>query len=312
MMAIFGRLITLLDDAAPSEGAFAHALEWAWHLRLPIHAWALPSVVRDSRSDSVNRPARKPNLSDAFARKVNTCANVCAEWGVKLGLTLMEGDLTAWLQQHVEPEDLLIVSSAAGKRELSFSLQRGDSPFPVGSEKLVLIRELLRQPAAVLICPERWRSTLPRMLVLYSNQEQNDTMLTKVLDLCCCLRAKPVILTVARTEREGRRRQQPARTAFAEHGQSGNFDLLIGSGVDEAASRVARWRQCQLVVMGRYGRPQWAHWFAGSTTERLLGLADSLAVLTIPGKGISPLPSRRTATLSSLLFSGAPKGIARY
>ena len=138
-------------------------------------------------------------------------------------------------------------------------------------------------------------------------------MLTTVIELCRCLRAKPVVLTVGRTEREGWRRQQPARAAFAEHGQSGNFDLLIGSEVAEAAIRVARWRQCQLVVMGRYGRHPpnppllrggwggwWRHWFGGSTTERLVGLGDSLAVLTIPKREASALDSGRRATETNL------------
>ena len=147
-----------------------------------------------------------------------------------------------------------MVSYAAGKRGLSPSPQRDSPLFTAGSDRLALIRQLLQEPAAVLICPESWKSTLSRLLVLYRSHEQNDPMLTTVIELCRCLRAKPVVLTVGRTEREGWRRQQPARAAFAEHGQSGNFDLLIGSEVAEAAIRVARWRQCQLVVMGRYGR----------------------------------------------------------
>jgi nucleotide-binding universal stress UspA family protein len=89
-------------------------------------------------------------------------------------------------------------------------------------------------------------------------------------------------LTVARTEREGSRLQQPVRVAFADHGQDGLFDIVIGAEVAEAAARVACWRQCQLLVMGRYGRPSWTRWFGGSTTERLIDRADSLAVLTIP------------------------------
>jgi nucleotide-binding universal stress UspA family protein len=265
-------------------------------LRLPIHAWALPGVGQAFQPDRIFGQAGKPDLRDDFARNVNACANVCADWGVKLGLTLMEGDRDLWLQQHVEPDDLLMVSYAPGKSERSPSPHGDGALFPSGDQRLALIRQLLQQSAAVLICPKIWKSTLSRVLVLYRNEEQNENMLATAIDLCCCLRAKPVVLTVSRTEREGWRRQQPARAAFADHGQNGNFDLLIGSAVDEAAIRVSRWRQCQLVVMGRYGRPPWTHWFGGSTTERLIGLADSLAVLTIPNKRTSTMDSGRSAT----------------
>ena len=124
------------------------------------------------------------------------------------------------------------------------------------------------------------------MLVLYQSCEQNQQSLTTAMELCRCVRATPVVLTVARSQREGSLLQQPARAAFAEHGQRGNFDLAIGAEVAEAAARVARWRQCQLLVMGRYGRPRWAHWWGGRATDRLIGLADSLAVLTIPKREV--------------------------
>jgi nucleotide-binding universal stress UspA family protein len=271
--AIFRRLVVLLDHSAPHKGAFSHALEWAWHLGLPIHAWALRSVIcganlqENGQREQLAPAGFQANGSDDFALKVNACANVCADWGVKLGLTPMEGDLTRWLQQHLEPDDLLMVSYA-----------------PVGSERFTLLRQVLQSTAAVLICPEAWKRTLSRMLVLYRSWKLNRDALATAMELCRWVRAEPVVLTVARTEREGRRLQQPARAAFADHGQVANFDLLIGAEVAEAAARVARWRQCQLLVMGRYGRPSWARWFGGSTTESLIALADSLAVLTIPNR----------------------------
>jgi nucleotide-binding universal stress UspA family protein len=208
--------------------------------------------------------------SDESVARVNACAKICTEWGVKLGLTPMEGDPSLWLRQHLQPDDLLLVTYA-----------------PAAPERLASIRQVLQQTAAVLICPEVWKATLSRMLVLYRSWEQSQDALATAMELCRCVRATPVVLTVARTQREGQRLQQPARAAFAEHGQNGNFDLLIGAKVAEAAARVARWRQCQLLVMGRYGRPEWARWFGGSTTERLIGLADSFAVLTIPKRLVS-------------------------
>jgi nucleotide-binding universal stress UspA family protein len=263
----------LLDDEAPWQGAFAHALEWAWHLRLPIHAWALPpcGAVEDPRRpiepwDAVSLARLSTrSVSDAFVTRMNACAKVCTEWGVKLGLTRIEGVPSRWFGQHLRPDDLFLIGYA-----------------PDRAERLALVRQVLRQTAAVLLCPKVWRSTLSRMLVLYRSCQQNQQALATAIELCRCVGATPVVLTVARSQREGCRLQQPARAAFAEAGQSGHFDLLIGAEVAEAAARVARWRQCRLLVMGRYGRLPWTRWFGGSTTERLVGLADSLAVLTLP------------------------------
>jgi nucleotide-binding universal stress UspA family protein len=282
-------LIALLDDGAPLRGAFAYALEWAWHLRLPIHGWAL--------GPSFCAPFPAPP-SDEFAKRVNACAKACGDWGVELRLTPIEGDPILWFHQQLRPEDLLIVSYA-----------------PAGTERLEFPRQVLQETATVLICPQAWKSTLSRMLFLYRSCEQNKDAMATVLDLCRCVRTTPVVLTVARTEREGSRLQQPVRVALADHGQGGLFDIVIGAEVAEAAARVARWRQCQLLVMGRYGRPSWTRWFGGSTTERLIDLADSLAVLTIPERdapGVRPDSSGPLAVRGEILdFRGSGRAPQR-
>jgi nucleotide-binding universal stress UspA family protein len=250
-IAIFRRLIVLLDERSPFRGAFAYALEWAWHLRLPIHAWAFSTSVAAG--------------SDEFATMVNSCAKVCRDWNLELRLRPLGGDPAVALRPHLEAEDLLVVGY-----------------LPEEAERIALIQQILQTTAAVLICPQEWKNTLSRMLLLYRHREQNEDALATVIDFCRCARATPVVLTVARSQRQGTRLQQPARAAFADRGQDGDFDLFIGTEVAEAAVHVARWRHCQLLVMGRYGRPPWARWLGGSTTERLIRLADSLPVLSVP------------------------------
>lgn len=284
--AIFRRLIVLLDNRAPLQGAFAYALEWAWHLRLPVHAWVFPTLdsagYRPAQLEN-SEPCCPPQLyvpaSDEFATIASACATVCAERGVKLGLTPMEEDPAHAFRQYLHADDLLILSHGSGV-----------------AERQALIRHVLQQPVATLICPDVWKSTLSRMLILYQGRQQNQDALTLAMELCCCVRTRPVVLTVAPTQREGRRLQQPARAAFAEHGQEGNFDLLIGADIVEAAARVARWRQCQLLVIGRYGRPEWRRWVSGSTTEQLIDLANSFAVLTIPQRRAIDLDRHPTET----------------
>jgi nucleotide-binding universal stress UspA family protein len=219
---------------------------------------------------------------------------MCTEWQVKLGLTPMEDDRGLWLRQHLQADDLFVVTHA-----------------PVGTERLALIQEALQQTAAVLICPAVWKRTLSRMLILYRSREQTQDALATAMELCRYVRATPTVLTAARTQREGQRLQQPARAAFAERGQGGHFDLLVGAGVAEAAARVARWRQCRLLVMGRYGGPEWRRWLGGSTTEALIGLADSLAVLTIPKRRASDTGRERCDDVPALREIFGPREAGR-
>ena len=86
---IFRRLIVLLDETTPLQGAFMHALEWAWHLRLPIHAWALPELDAGENLPKPIEPwdplsaARlsAASVSDGFVTKVKACVEVCRRVG---------------------------------------------------------------------------------------------------------------------------------------------------------------------------------------------------------------------------------------
>jgi hypothetical protein len=79
---MFGRLLVSLDHLAPAKGAFAYALDWAWHLQRPLQALA-----------GVNESA------DGRAERSAQCARACARRGISwrgvrpTSDTAQEGDL---------------------------------------------------------------------------------------------------------------------------------------------------------------------------------------------------------------------------
>jgi hypothetical protein len=133
----------------------------------------------------------------------------------------------------------------------------------------------------VLVCPRDWRP-VSRVLVLNQEQDPRGLFLAAVLQLCRTFAAAPVVLTVARSEMEARRRQRFAEEAFAAARTPADFDVVVGCEVRAAAARVACWRRCSHVFLARHNAPPWRRWLRGDGLQRLLGLSDSLAFLALP------------------------------
>jgi hypothetical protein len=140
-----------------------------------------------------------------------------------------------------------------------------------------LLREALGNPmASVMVCPsDRRRDS--RTLVL----QHGDGTLRPVLALCRALAARPVVLTVARTERRAEVRQKAARAAIADAGLDADFDLIAGCDLRTAVTRAAAARGCSRVVLGRGGTHGWRRWFGGDATRTLLALADRLTLVSL-------------------------------
>jgi hypothetical protein len=137
--------------------------------------------------------------------------------------------------------------------------------------------------AAVHVCPARWQPWT-RALLLDEEGAAAGSFLAGALALCRRLRLKAVVLTVARSERHGRLRQENLQKALAAGPETDcDWDLLIGEEIRRAVSHVARWRRCQLVMAERPAAPPWWRWWHGGFAEKLVGLAGELSCLALPG-----------------------------
>src|SRR5215470_9911101 len=145
------------------------------------------------------------------------CEAVCRERGVAWELAGRQ----AWAGgDGAGPDDLYALDGTPGG-------SRGD-----------LFRQALGLPrAAVLLCPRTWRPAT-RVLVLHQDPDPADGFLDVALRVCGALGAEPVVLTVARTEAEARRREELAERTLAARLVPAESDTVIGGGLEEAVAWV--------------------------------------------------------------------------
>jgi hypothetical protein len=241
----YERVTAWLDELAPDQGAFAHALEWAGRLGLPL-------CGRD--------PSLKPRHADqSRAERIQACGSACARHGV------------AW--------EAPAVGAACGPRPVELNVI-GDA-LPPAVRAPLLRWSLIEEQTSVLVCPRAWRP-VSRVLVLNPEREPGGHFLADVLQLCRAFAATPVVLTVARTEVEARRRQRSAEEAFAAALTPADFDIVVGCEVRAAVARVACWRRCSHVFLAKDNSSPWQRWLRGDGRRRLVGASDCLAFLALP------------------------------
>ena len=259
-MAIFRRLVVLLDDRVPKNGAFALAADWAWRLQLPILGVSLP----DGRSGSNGCASPKT------AEIEKQCADFCARRNIPWQVSRWQEPLAAELRRLIQPTDLLVGGPGlppALRHELFREAKAGIVP-------------------ALLLCPQIYQP-LTRILFLDQSDREDDDLLIATVEFCRDFQAGLVVLTVARTEDEARRRQQRLRQVLQGLKVMTDFDFLVGGEVRGAAASVARWRHCQLVVMAPLESPRWWRWWRADSRSWSMDLVDSLAFLTLTGAGNS-------------------------
>jgi hypothetical protein len=239
-------LSVVLDVNAPNDGAFAHALEWASRLHVPLQGALFPST--------------KPP-----ATLLDACGQACARQRV------------AWTADvWDEPPALSVPSYLTGEGLRVFGQAL---PAPLRTE---LLYWSLRMPrTAALIAPPTWQP-MKRVLILH-HAGASDAFLAAAARVCREFECDPVVLTLARSEGAARCRQAMAEVALQAEGVGGHFDFVVGCEVGAAVALAANSRRCSHVFVEKQHTSAWGRWLRGSILERLFGLADSLSLLALPG-----------------------------
>ncbi len=241
------RVSVWLDELAPGGGAFAHAVEWACQFGWPLRLLAVPGSGQtgDRRQDD----------------RLHACEAACQQRGV-------DGEVAG-----SQPG----AGDGLGRDDLYVL---GDARLP--APRAELLRQALCLPGAgVLLCPRDWQP-VSRVLVLVQGRDPASAFLHDAADICRLLGAEPVVLTLAGSESEARRREQFAEDRFARHLLTAEFDSVVGGELRETVPWVARLRRCSLVLVEREA-PSWWRWLRGETVERLTDLAKKTSVLALPG-----------------------------
>jgi hypothetical protein len=269
-----------LDELAPQHGAFTHALEWASRLALPLHGvTATPGGWGGRMVDYHRAEGEGPGRTE----RLEACATACARRSVSWNASRWQGPPADWVKQFLRPAELCVFGDALPPR-LKDELLRGS---------------LRRRDVAILLCPRPWEP-VSRVLVLHEHRDPGNRFLDAAARLCQAFDVTPVVLTVARTEREARLRQDLAEERFATRRRPADFDFIVGCEVRTAVAWAARWRRCSHVVLERESAPPWWPRLRGDTLQRLLGLSDALTVLALPGAGQALRPPAGAGTLPKM------------
>jgi hypothetical protein len=183
-------------------------------------------------------------------------------------------------------------------RQLSVQTEYSSSDLLIVRGNSALQRQAFVQPGhnlpagGVLVCPESW-SPPSRFLVL--DDGTNDSYLERALQLCWRLRMIPILLTLGRSERGARQRQQKLRHTLGDRSHLYVYDTVIGSDVNSAVARVARWRNCQTAIACHCPTNPWLRWLHTSPAVQLLDQADSLSLLALPHASMSELAAPTAA-----------------
>ncbi len=160
-----------------------------------------------------------------------------------------------------------------------------DHAVPAAYKGVLLHRTAGTHSPAFLICPSTWQP-LSRALLLNLGSSPNADFLLEATTLCERLEVDPIVLTVAHSERVARRHQEEARAVLAEHGLTAYFDSMIGIDLRTAGLHVARWRQCQLMVMPLETSPAWRRWLGRSNGDWVVSAAECVCMLSLPSAAI--------------------------
>src|SRR5262249_23507324 len=149
----------------------------------------------------------------------------------------------------------------------------------------LLRRSVRARQNAVLVCPSTWQPA-SRVLILHDLQSSSTGFLATALALCRLLRVDPVVLTLARTNKQAREGQRAAEETCSVHRIAAHLDSVVGGDLRGAAVSIARWRRCSHVFLEQRQANSWWRWLRGDTIERLLGLTESQTFLRLPSAGL--------------------------
>jgi hypothetical protein len=259
-----------LEDGPTDANTFPQALEWAFRLSLPLRA-----VIRSPRLAGAGRDGA-PSRGDApVVEKLKAWSLASSQRGAALEMFLWLGDGPAGMNQFLRPNGLCVV----GKDPRAPAL------------KELLCRSSRGHENAALLCAANG-SALGRILILYDQTKPNAAFLESAARFTQALEIPPVILIVARTEREAQQCRGYAEGVCGSLRVAADFDFVVGCDPRSAVRRVAQWRSCSHLIVEREIAASWWGCSSRNGLEHLRELAGSLTVLALPKSIVLDVPRK--------------------
>ena len=256
-----------LDDSPANDKVFPQALDWAFRLSLPLRAVVTSPRFQTHLSydeGQVFLSNETNQRREPVVEKMKAWGIACTERGIALEMFMWLGDGDAGMNQFLRPRGLCVFADA-----------------PSGIQQDLLRRSASTQENAVLLCSPNC-SPMSRILVVYDQAAPNGAYLENVARLCQTLEIQPVILIVAKTEREASRRRGYAEGVCNSFRLQADFDFVVGCDLRSAVKRVATWRSCSHLIIERQNAVSWWQRDNGDLLDQLRGLSESLTILALP------------------------------
>jgi hypothetical protein len=245
-----------LDELAPHQGTFAHALEWALLLRLPLHA-----IVRT-----------KNGLPCVAADVLAACAATCERERVAWRYSCEECDKSSIMAPSQTLDNDFFVLGGALPRSLRTQWLRAASSLSVDGP---------------LFCPPAWGS-LRRAMVLNENPIAGSQYLANAAVICRGAVCAASVLTLSHSEDKARRLQDSALRVFASQRVVADFHTVVGNNVQTAIALVTEWCRCSHIFVERKRPSGLRRWLDTGVNNEIWDLAERYAILPVPA-GPSPL-----------------------
>jgi hypothetical protein len=238
-----------LDELAPHQGAFAHALEWALLLRLPLHAVA---------------PVNK-GLPCIAADALAACAATCEREGI------------AW-RYSGEDLDKSSIMTASRPLENGFFVLGGALPRSLRTQWLRAASSLFVD--GPLFCPPAWGS-LRRAMVVNVNSMSSSQFLANAAAICRGAGCAVSVLTLSHSENKALRLQDSALRAFAGQRVVADFHTVVGSNARTAIAMVTEWCRCTHIFVERKRPSGLRRWLDTGIRNEFWELAERYAILPV-------------------------------
>ena len=244
------RVTVWLDELAPAQGTFVHALEWALMLRLPMRGIACPYGKGEPFPQAV----------------VKSCQATCDREGVpwSYGCELVDQK-----------------NGTGGVPELQHDFCILGGGLPRARQKYIVQAALASSGVGPLLCPPHW-GALRRALVVSEGYSPESGYLDNAAMICRVAGCPASVLTLSHSVDAAGRLQDSAQKVFYGQGVPADFHTVVAGNARGAVAMVAGWRRCSHIFMEKSAPSAWRRWLGLNWTDATNDLIGSFAVLPIP------------------------------
>ena len=267
-----------LDDSSLEDSTFPHALEWALCLNLPLRAVAMTG----SNSE---RESRLPVLE-----RIRAWGAACAQKGVPFETHLSVEPTQGAMDHFLRSCGLCVFGEPSTSRIQRDLFQRASS----------------NPEICQLLCPNTY-APIRRVLILCHQTELYSAYLESAARICQTLETTPVILVVARTERDAQLKQGFAEGVFGAQRLRADFDAVVHGDLGYAVSRVVSWRNCSHVIVERLNDASWWERTSGKLVEQFREGSAPVSVFAIPESAALDVPYKIRRTQAILPWNRLQK-----